>query len=109
MPVMKTQGFAWLAWAGLLLSTGCTIEVSPNDGGGSSNTTPPTVITVRIVNATGKALDPQIYGIAYVPFRANLWDGLAIAGVALAISLAATLYPARRATRVHPVEVLRYE
>lgn len=54
-------------------------------------------------------LDPQIYGIAYVPFRANLWDGLAIAGVALAISLAATLYPARRATRVHPVEVLRYE
>ena len=60
MPLVRTHGFTWLAWTGMLLGTGCTIEVSP-DGGGSSNTTPPTVITVRIVNATGKALDPQIY------------------------------------------------
>jgi lipoprotein-releasing system permease protein len=54
-------------------------------------------------------LDPQIYGVSYVPFSAHPLDGFAIAAVALLISLAATLYPARRATRVHPVEVLRYE
>ena len=54
-------------------------------------------------------LDPQVYGIAYVPFRAHALDGLAIAAAALVISLAATLYPARRASRVVPVEVLRYE
>ena len=54
-------------------------------------------------------LDPQIYGIRAVPFRAHWVDGIAIAGVALAISLAATLYPARRASRVLPVDVLRYE
>lgn len=54
-------------------------------------------------------LDPQVYGIAYVPFRSHATDALAIAVVALVISLAATLYPARRATQVVPVEVLRYE
>ena len=54
-------------------------------------------------------LDPQVYGIAYVPFRAHALDALAIAAAALVISLAATLYPARRASRVVPVEVLRYE
>ncbi|HKZ53514.1 MAG TPA: FtsX-like permease family protein, partial [Candidatus Acidoferrales bacterium] len=54
-------------------------------------------------------LDAQIYGIPYVPFRASALDGCFIAAVALLISLAATIYPARRATHVHPVEVLRYE
>lgn len=54
-------------------------------------------------------LDPQLYGIAAVPFRTHWLDGLAIAAVALLISFAATIYPARRATRILPAEVLRYE
>ncbi len=54
-------------------------------------------------------LDPQVYGISYVPFRASPLDAVVIAAVALLISLAATIYPARRASRVLPVEVLRYE
>lgn len=54
-------------------------------------------------------LDPEIYGIPFVPFQTQLSDGVAIALAALAISFAATLYPARRATRIQPVEVLRYE
>ncbi len=52
---------------------------------------------------------PQIYGIAYVPFNPHALDGVVIIAAALLISLAATLYPARRATHVLPVEVLRYE
>jgi lipoprotein-releasing system permease protein len=54
-------------------------------------------------------LDPQIYGIAYVPFNPHAFDGVVIVAAALLISLAATLYPARRATHVLPVEALRYE
>lgn len=54
-------------------------------------------------------LDPEIYGIRFVPFQTELADGVAIALAALAISFAATLYPARRATRIQPAEVLRYE
>jgi lipoprotein-releasing system permease protein len=54
-------------------------------------------------------LDESIYALSYVPFDPRLLDGVWIAAVALAVSLLATLYPARNATRITPVEVLRYE
>jgi lipoprotein-releasing system permease protein len=54
-------------------------------------------------------LDESVYALSYVPFQPRLADGVWIAAVALAVSLAATLYPANNATRITPVEVLRYE
>jgi lipoprotein-releasing system permease protein len=54
-------------------------------------------------------LDEQVYSLAYVPFQVRWIDGLWIAAAALAVSLIATLYPARAATRIVPVEALRYE
>src|SRR5213078_2521776 len=54
-------------------------------------------------------LDPQVYAIPYVPFHPSVFDGLWITTVAMAISLAATILPARAAVRLLPVEVLRYE
>jgi lipoprotein-releasing system permease protein len=36
-------------------------------------------------------------------------DALWIAAVAIFVSFVATLYPARNATRIAPVEALRYE
>lgn len=54
-------------------------------------------------------LDPNIYSISYVPFDARIIDGIWVAAVALLISFLATLYPARNATRITPVEALRYE
>ena len=54
-------------------------------------------------------LDPQVYSVPYVPFQANAFDGVWIAGAALAISIAATLIPARAASRILPVDILRYE
>lgn len=54
-------------------------------------------------------LDESVYALSYVPFNPNPWDGVWITCVALAISLLATIYPARNATRITPVEVLRYE
>jgi lipoprotein-releasing system permease protein len=54
-------------------------------------------------------LDEQVYSLAFVPFNARWVDGLWIAAAALAVSLIATLYPARSATRIAPVEALRYE
>jgi putative ABC transport system permease protein len=43
--------------------------------------------------------------ISYVPW----WLGLGAVGFAVAVSLAAGLYPAARAARLNPVEALRYE
>ena len=54
-------------------------------------------------------LNPEIYAIPYVPFHANGFDALWIAAAALAISVAATVLPARSAARILPVEILRFE
>ena len=54
-------------------------------------------------------LDPQVYSVPYVPFHANALDGIWIALVAMSISVGATLLPARAASRLLPVEILRYE
>jgi lipoprotein-releasing system permease protein len=54
-------------------------------------------------------LDQQVYSIAYVPFEPRAFDGVWIAAAAMVVSLIATLYPARSATRIAPVESLRYE
>ena len=54
-------------------------------------------------------LDESIYALAFVPFEPGRWDGVWVAIAAMTVSLAATIYPARNATRVTPVEVLRYE
>ena len=54
-------------------------------------------------------LDSQVYAVSYVPFHPNLLDGLWISLVAMAISIGATLVPARAASRLLPVEILRFE
>ncbi|HLW82119.1 MAG TPA: ABC transporter permease [Candidatus Acidoferrales bacterium] len=54
-------------------------------------------------------LNPEVYAVPYVPFHSNAWDALWIAAAALAISTAATIYPARAASGTRPVEILRAE
>jgi lipoprotein-releasing system permease protein len=54
-------------------------------------------------------LNESVYSLSFVPFEPRGWDGAWIAAAALTVSLLATLYPARNATRITPVEVLRYE
>jgi lipoprotein-releasing system permease protein len=54
-------------------------------------------------------LDEQVYSISFVPFTTRWVDGVWIAAAAMAVSLIATIYPARSATKIAPVESLRYE
>jgi lipoprotein-releasing system permease protein len=54
-------------------------------------------------------LDESVYALSFVPFDPRPWDGLWITAAALGVCLLATIYPARNATRITPVEVLRYE
>jgi lipoprotein-releasing system permease protein len=55
------------------------------------------------------SLDETIYAFGFVPFQPRPQDSIWIAGAAIGVSLLATIYPARNATRITPVEVLRYE
>jgi lipoprotein-releasing system permease protein len=55
------------------------------------------------------SLNQEVYSLSYVPFAARWQDGLWIAAAAIFISFIATLYPAKNATSIAPVEALRYE
>jgi lipoprotein-releasing system permease protein len=54
-------------------------------------------------------LEAAIYSIPYVPFHVRIWDAALISATALIISYLATLYPAWSASRLNPVEAMRYE
>ncbi len=55
------------------------------------------------------SLDAEVYSLAWVPFDPRPLDALWVAGIAIFVSFVATLYPARNATKIVPVEALRYE
>ena len=54
-------------------------------------------------------VDAELYGLSYIPFESHWINILWIAAAAMAVSLLATLYPARNAARILPVAALRYE
>ena len=55
------------------------------------------------------SLAPDVYTIAYVPFKAAPLDSVIVAAAAIIISFLATLYPSAAASKLQPVEALRYE
>jgi len=54
-------------------------------------------------------LSSSIYYVNYLPSKLELSDIVKVSLIALVMSFVATLYPAWRASRVQPVEALRYE
>jgi len=54
-------------------------------------------------------LDPGVYFISYLPSQLRWGDVGVIVAAAFGLSFLSTLYPAWRAARVQPAEVLRYE
>ncbi|MEM7073859.1 MAG: ABC transporter permease [Pseudomonadota bacterium] len=57
----------------------------------------------------GGVWDPSIRGIYHLPARLNASDVLSAVALSLGLSFGVTLFPARRAARMNPVEALRYE
>jgi lipoprotein-releasing system permease protein len=56
-----------------------------------------------------KLMDPQVYYLTRLPARLDVTETGSIVGMALVLSVLATLYPSWRASRLDPVEALRYE
>ena len=59
--------------------------------------------------AGGGVWDPSIRGIYALPAQLNLSDVLSAVSLSLGLSFVVTIFPARRAARMNPVEALRYE
>ncbi|WP_375690175.1 lipoprotein-releasing ABC transporter permease subunit [Pseudooceanicola sp. LIPI14-2-Ac024] len=57
----------------------------------------------------GQAWDPSIRGIYYLPAKLQMADVLSAVALSLGLSFVVTIFPARRAARMNPVEALRYE
>jgi len=66
-----------------------------------------TALTERVFGV--KLFDPSVYFISELPADLQWADVGAVVLASLLLSLLATLYPAWRATRIAPAEVLRYE
>lgn len=54
-------------------------------------------------------ISADVYFINYLPSDVHLQDVLQITGLTLLLSFLATLYPAWKASNIHPAEALRYE
>lgn len=75
------------------------------------------VISLQVARVTAaleawfgvKLFDPAVYFISELPAQLLWSDVVAVVVAALVLSLLATLYPAWRASRIAPAEVLRYE
>ena len=57
----------------------------------------------------GGVWDPSIRGIYALPAELHLKDVLSAVSLSLGLSFIVTIFPARRAARMNPVEALRYE
>lgn len=67
-------------------------------------------ITAGLERALGvKLFDPAVYFISELPADLQAADVVMVVVASLLLSLLATLYPAWRAARIAPAEVLRYE
>jgi lipoprotein-releasing system permease protein len=99
MSIFVAQGLL-LALAGIALgvSVGVLLALNISD------------LTLLVERLFGtKLFNPEVYFISDLPSRLQLSDVALVAGLALLLSFCATLFPAWRATRIAPAEVLRYE
>jgi lipoprotein-releasing system permease protein len=67
-------------------------------------------IRQALMRLTGTTVfDPEIYFLTRIPAVLDPWEVAQVAGLGLALSLLATLFPSWRAARIDPVEALRSE
>jgi lipoprotein-releasing system permease protein len=67
------------------------------------------VLSWTLANYIFFELPSSVYYVTTIPVKINLLDVAAICLAAVTVCFLATIYPARRASALNPVEILRYE
>jgi lipoprotein-releasing system permease protein len=67
------------------------------------------VLVARLVDS-GRIieLDPSVYFIDHLPVQVDPLDLLIIVAASISVAVLATVYPARQAAGLHPVDAIRY-
>ncbi|MCU7916931.1 MAG: lipoprotein-releasing ABC transporter permease subunit [Candidatus Thiodiazotropha sp. (ex Dulcina madagascariensis)] len=111
--ILRTLGASPLSIMGIFMVQGATIGIIGNIlgmvGGVALALHVEEIVSWIEQTFSIDFLDPSIYYITKLPSDPHLSDVLFIGIAAFLITLAATLYPAWKASRTHPAEALRYE
>lgn len=67
------------------------------------------LVACKGLQVFGVRLDPDVYYVDRLPINVDLAEYLAVAASALLITVLATIYPAVAASRLRPVDGIRYE
>jgi lipoprotein-releasing system permease protein len=111
--ILKALGASTAGVRGIFLGYGLSLGLVGSGVGMAGG-----LLFVRYINAieaglsrlTGrKVFDDSIYYFDHIPTRVEPLTVLGIVGGALLIAVAASVWPAQRAARLHPVRALRFE
>ena len=103
-PWRRTSNWGWLKGA---TSSPSTVRHGPNRSQLAVNV--PTIVPALERLFGFQIMPGDVYYVTKIPSDLQVTDVVAIALAALALTGLATLYPARRAARVHPARALRYD
>jgi len=108
--ILKTMGMAPRRIMKIFIVKGCLIGLAGNAlgvAGGVALASYLEPLVGAIERATGfRFLSPDVYPITEVPSRLLASDVVLVAGLAFVLTVLATIYPAWRAARIRPAEVL---
>ncbi|MCX7057876.1 MAG: lipoprotein-releasing ABC transporter permease subunit [Proteobacteria bacterium] len=89
-----------IGWSGALLGIAGGLSLAANVGA---------VVPFLEQTFGFRVFDADVYYVTEIPSRIESGDVIMVATVALLLTLTATFYPALRAARTEPADVLRYE